>query len=551
MIFSKNKLSVLQTATALFIIIFGLLMIDMLNLHGFGRHWSMAIRLSIYIQPPIHALLITTLICSLGRLAHFSAICIAGWLLFFEMADLFARFFLQLHISPDMFFIIHGSSPQELNTFLHYLGPKAIVTVILWLLLFSFGIIFTKQFSFQRNSRHKRVCLATVSTGCLLFMWLGPLSEFTLLYSGVPVGTCRNIRTLYDQLKISESPTITSTFKIQTDNPPIGIIVIGESATRNHWSLYGYSRETTPNMSCLHKTGNIYVFSDLLASREGTQPAIRNLFTLATVENPNDGKMTLPWALAQAGCRTKLISAQSNWDSCGASLIALVFSSCHEKIYLNDLIKKQYYDEALLPYVYDHLAHLSGCRGSILFVHMNGSHFSWDKDCPPNKKKFAESLVDKETEKLNELARTYVNQYDNSIHYTDSILAKLIDKLQGLHRPTFLLYVSDHGETPNRGAMRVFEDNNLWEIPMIVWLSPEYKRAFPETVRQLNKAQSLPLQSDQLFYGMLELAQVREDPSQDMQAGSFLSPTFKVKPKRMICAGKQVYTRNPHDSEND
>lgn len=63
------------------------------------------------------------------------------------------------------------------------------------------------------------------------------------------------------------------------------VLVIGESTTRQHMSLYGYTRPTTPKLEALR--GQLTVFNEVFASRPYTIEALQQILTFADQENPN------------------------------------------------------------------------------------------------------------------------------------------------------------------------------------------------------------------------------------------------------------------------
>lgn len=84
----------------------------------------------------------------------------------------------------------------------------------------------------------------------------------------------------------------------------------------------------------------------------------------------------------------------------------------------------------------------------------------------------------------------------------------MIKQLRTIGKPSFMLYVSDHGETPHSETWRDPADDDLWEVPLIVWLSPEYKERFPEVAARLKRVLDKPIQTDRIFKLFLSLARV-------------------------------------------
>ena len=103
-----------------------------------------------------------------------------------------------------------------------------------------------------------------------------------------------------------------------------------------------------------------------------------------------------------------------------------------------------------------------------------------------------------------------------------------------------MIYISDHGETPSSKSWRTTTDKDLWEVPMIVWLSEEYKIARPDVWEALRAATDKPLQSDQLLAGFLHVAGIQGCGVRTPE--DFLSPDFKLRYPRKIENGRRDYS---------
>ena len=91
------------------------------------------------------------------------------------------------------------------------------------------------------------------------------------------------------------------------------VLVIGESTQRGRMSLYGYPRETTPELDALHKTDpNLTVFNNVVTSRPYTIEILQQALTFANEKNP-DMYLTQPSLMnmmKQAGYKTFWITNQ-------------------------------------------------------------------------------------------------------------------------------------------------------------------------------------------------------------------------------------------------
>ncbi|MDF5794850.1 phosphoethanolamine transferase CptA [Pseudomonas aeruginosa] len=97
------------------------------------------------------------------------------------------------------------------------------------------------------------------------------------------------------------------------DTPRTLVLVIGESTSRKHMSLYGYPRETTPQLDALKAANrNLTVFNNVVASRPYTIEVLQQVLTFADQEHP-DRFLTDPSLMnlmKQAGYKTFWITNQ-------------------------------------------------------------------------------------------------------------------------------------------------------------------------------------------------------------------------------------------------
>lgn len=315
--------------------------------------------------------------------------------------------------------------------------------------------------------------------------------------------------------------------KISGYDAPVVVVVIGESATRNNWHLYGYSRQTTPNLDSIRK--ELLVFRNLVASKSFTTAALKDMFFSENADGfSNSG--TLPGLFRCAGYDCVFLSNQrriGKHNLFGSTL----FASCQEKKFLNETGEEHVvstYDEVLLPEFERCVRTSNPDRPLVVFLHLMGSHALPEKRSPLDEKVFGIS--------------SRLDEYDNSIHYTDKLLGVMITSLKKLNRPAVFAYVSDHGETPRAKVWRLMTDIDLWEIPFVVWFSPNYRVAYPNTVADAENSVNKELQSNNLFGGFVTLGQIRGCPLTGSSA-DFTSNKF-ISGRRMIENGKVPYPQN-------
>lgn len=118
---------------------------------------------------------------------------------------------------------------------------------------------------------------------------------------------------------------------------------------------------------------------------------------------------------------------------------------------LDSLLER--FDDALLAQVSE--AVLSEHPHKLIVVHLMGSHFQYKERYPEsfNCFKTAEK-INAFAPKISARATEIINQYDNSIRYTDFILNEIRELLIQSDQASVLTYLSDHGE-------KVFDSQNF------------------------------------------------------------------------------------------
>lgn len=253
--------------------------------------------------------------------------------------------------------------------------------------------------------------------------------------------------------------------QIVTDSKDVCVLIIGESARRDHFSLYGYERETNP-----------YTVKDNVTALKADAAAT---YTTAGVKailaHSPENKLyeIIPNYLNRAGA--DVFWRTSNWGEPPVHI---------EKYYKVKDLKARFpeaderYDGILLEGLKEDI--LASDKDKVLVViHTNTSHGpTYFKKYPSEFEVFSPVCTTVEMSKADH--GELMNAYDNTIIYTDWLIHNVIEILKDMpERRTCLLYVSDHGES--------LGENNLYmhgvpmsmapaeqvEIPFIVWDSDE------------------------------------------------------------------------------
>ncbi len=331
-------------------------------------------------------------------------------------------------------------------------------------------------------------------------------------------------------------PQVEGLIRTSDTVPVVGVLVIGETSRACNWQLAGYERATNPRLS---QREGLYFFSDAYSGANYTILSAPMLVSPATPQD-KDAWMRQPFlteVFSQAGFRTGWITLQSTQNPWAVlSMAPCDYTHVLDYSFPNPVPL----DEKLLPFVRNFLTSSKG--NTMLVVHTYGGHFNYIDRYTPSYSTFTPELGRSASEymQLNPEHRDLlVNSFDNTIVYTDMVLDSIVSYLAGLGRPAFMLYVADHGENlfdaSDVGLLHASAKPTHYEahVPYLVWLSPEYRAAFPRQDSILNSHRYLPIQTTCTYHTVLDLAGVRYrgmDPGR-----SLIDSTFApMRPRMML-----------------
>ena len=246
------------------------------------------------------------------------------------------------------------------------------------------------------------------------------------------------------------------------DSPAVCILIIGESARRDHFSLYGYEKETNP-----------YTSKDSVKAYVADAAATYTAAGVKAILEPYEADELveiLPNYLYRTGI--DVFWRTSNWGE----------PPVHVRSYetIGDLRKRlpdadQRYDGALLEGLKEEI--LAGGKDQVFGVlHTYTNHGpTYNTNYPSEFEVF--HPVSRTTEMSKVSQEELFNAYDNSIVYTDWMIHSVIETLRGLGRRSCVLFVSDHGESLGEnnlymhGVPYSMAPREQLEIPFVVWTS--------------------------------------------------------------------------------
>ena len=299
--------------------------------------------------------------------------------------------------------------------------------------------------------------------------------------------------------------------------------VIGESARPANWSLFGYARETTPRLGA---TSGLLAFPDMMTTAPHTSVAVPSMLSLRPITDWSSvqAEQSIVGAFNEAGFKTYWLSMQDadSWSG----IIPQVAAEAKRRRYGRG------FDGELLDEFGKILQ--DAPRGGKLFIvlHTKGSHFNFARRYPPEFARFS-TPGGTQRDKM-------IDTYDNSILYTDWLLAELINMLAHRNTQATLLYASDHGENLLDDDRKLFGHalGTQYDLPAaaFMWFSDGTRRSHPEQIRNAEQHAAAPLSLSNLPHSLLELAGIQAkglDPKM-----SLFSPRFELHPRSYIVRGE-------------
>lgn len=257
---------------------------------------------------------------------------------------------------------------------------------------------------------------------------------------------------------------------IKNNEKSVVVLVIGESARSQNFSLYGYEKNTNPLLS---KTKNIFHFKTNSCATY-TTAAVKCI-----LEHQNTGDLyeILPNYLNRNGVDVVWRTTNS-----GEPPIHIEKYQTGSQLREHCQDERCHYDEVLLNGLKEQI--LESDKDKVLIIlHTSTSHGpTYSKKYPSDFEIF--KPVCNSVELGDCTQKELINAYDNTIVYTDYILHKIIENLKELkdYKST-MLYISDHGESLGEKSLYMhglpmsIAPKEQYEVPFIVWL--------PEGIKQI------------------------------------------------------------------
>jgi heptose-I-phosphate ethanolaminephosphotransferase len=277
----------------------------------------------------------------------------------------------------------------------------------------------------------------------------------------------------------SQIAPLTNLKDTMAGQPSTLVLVIGESTNRQRMSLYGYPRNTTPELDKLRD--QLAVFDNVITPRPYTIEALQQVLTFADEENPDLYLKTpsIVSVMKQAGYKTYWITNQQTMTKRN-TMLTTFSEQADEQVYLNNNRNqnaRQYDGDVLEPFS---KALADPAERKFIVVHLLGTHMSYQYRYPPTFDKFTDRQG--VPAGISDDQLPIYNSYDNAVLYNDFVVSSLIKDYAKTDPNGFLLYLSDHGEDVFDSAGHATLGRNegkptapMYTIPFMAYASPKWR----------------------------------------------------------------------------
>lgn len=296
------------------------------------------------------------------------------------------------------------------------------------------------------------------------------------------------------------------------------IMVLGETARADRFSLNGYERETNPRL----EKEDVISFSHVEACGTSTAVSVPCMFDHEDREDFSNTKAAAAQnVLDVLGHASVTVLWRDNNSNSKGVADRVAYEDFRDPA-INPVCDTECRDEGMLAGLQDYID--AQPPGDLLIVlHQMGSHGpAYYKRYPQAFRAYTPTC---ESSQLDSCSQEEIgNSYDNTILYTDHLLAEVIKLLRANdgRYETAMFYASDHGESLGENGVYLhglpfwMAPDSQTEVPMIVWFGKNYDAA---SVIAMQSIKDMPLSHDHVFHtllGLFEISSEVHDETRDL-----------------------------------
>ena len=463
-----------------------------------------------------HGYVISYILCLIYTFLHkkikpLYIIITTCFILFFNLADFFCLTVYHQRFSQKFAIIIMQTNFNEAKEFIETYIPLKYYLYIFYILSTFSLIFFTLKRIMPNKKKFANWGIFLVFVGILMTIRNPMIIKDGLIGKII---TTFSIPTIPDLRNHLTYPDIIFTRNKQPQNV---IMIIGESFSKSHSSLYNYKKTTNPLLSSLVSDSTLFVFNNVKSPSTGTASSFQAFMGTYKTEYQDSipwySCTTIPEILQNSNYYTYWISNQSKiglYDT----VVGKYADLCNKQFFVGDKYAggdRFDYDESLIPIIETVISNQTKAN-KFFFIHLMGSHTKFEERYPKHFQKYTPS----DYTNYPEHQRQNLAAYDNSILYNDSVVYEIIKLFH--KQQSIIIYFSDHaidvyesdsnfiGHARGNDLHSVYFGSN---IPFMIYTSPSYKTEFPEIMKHIQSNLNTHYNTDDIIYTIMDIIGVQ------------------------------------------
>lgn len=456
-------------------------------------------------------------------------------------------------IAVDMFLNVATTNPGEAGELLANLWPAILLILAIYIPAIFLSIRSIRSLS-QTSPMFRKISVTAGASSVIIgiaFMFIAKQNPggFDIKYDLYPANVFYNLDFAIKKAeKIASYQKTSSKFSFDSwrdtsevipgkngNKREIYLLILGETGRAASWGIYGYNRNTTPNLDTLK---NLIKYRDAFTQSNTTHKIVPLVLTPAEASSYDIiyKCKSIVSAFSEAGFKTIYFTNHEY----NQTLMQYYFKEADISLSARTFDKHNTDDHKMLPLIKNAIEKNSKDNLFIL-IHIYGSHYKYSQRYSKGFARFKPDNVETISKKQKQ---ELINSFDNSILSTDDFINKVISYIRSDNSPATVLYLSDHGEDLMDDSRECFLHASpiptyyQLHIPYIIWCSNNYTALYPQKHSYLLKNRNIPISSNTVFHTMLDIASIKTDYL--IQSLSLCSEKFK--------RGPRVYL-DDHDSE--
>lgn len=442
------------------------------------------------------------------------------------IVDIVCHHTLHVGFTKDMVAIIMGTNAAETGEFIEtfFTGEVTWMVLAVVIILLIVGL-FRKQINHLGYSlRYAWLALLILGTSAIVLKhsnnWEG-----VYLYK---IKTLLSYSAPQDLKQYLQNPQLE---QVKERCPQNVILVIGESFSKSHSSLYGYDKRTNPQLEKLREDSLLYVFRHVDSAELGTILSFQCIMSTYKPEWKDSVNwyecVTLPEIISKTDYKSVWVSNQSR-NGAYDNIVSKYAELCDTSYWVGKKfsgIMKYDLDGVVLEQIEELLN--KRAEKNFFVVHLMGSHYSFSGRYPAEYAHFKAN----DYEDYSEHQRGVLAQYDNSILYNDYVISELCSLFDD--KEAIVIYFPDHG-------LDVYDSDNEYvgharttipasveagrKIPFVIYTSTRYQQNFPQETQLIKNAVERSYRTDDVLYTIMDIIGVKFKDNDDVKKYSLLTP---------------------------